>query len=334
MNGDILSFNKNSVDFEPDGNEPVHDSIFKQYERVIVESIITSFGLDMLLVKDQHGGDVDTTHSVRQIGKDPKMTYKNKKNEMDYENRGAYNSREYHTHKNYREKVSQSRQKSFETNTPVKDDYTSKDIFHNAPNRQPGEKAELDHVMAAKSVHDDRGRVLAEMSGSDLANSPENLRFTNKSLNASMGAAEIPDYIEKHPELDEETKNNMMKHYNKAKKAYDARIDREYYTSKKFAMDTGKAAINLGASMGLRQALGFVFTEVWFSVKEELDKLDKGFAVEELFVKIGEGIKIGAENAKLKYKEVFIKFKDGALAGILSSLTTTLSNIFKTTAKN
>ena len=79
------------LNFYPDPNENVMSSIFKQYERVIVESLITSFGLDFI-VKDQHGGDVDTINNVRKIGKDEKMYYKNKQNEKNYENRGEYDS--------------------------------------------------------------------------------------------------------------------------------------------------------------------------------------------------------------------------------------------------
>ena len=84
--------------FSPEPEDNVMDSIFKQYERVIIESLISSFGLDFL-VKDQHGGDVDTIHNVRQIGKDEDMTYKNKTNQSNYENRGEYNSCEYHSDK-------------------------------------------------------------------------------------------------------------------------------------------------------------------------------------------------------------------------------------------
>ena len=63
--------------FIADPEESVRDTIFKQYERVLVESLITSFGLDFL-VRDRVGGDVDTIHNVRQIGKNPDMVYKNK----------------------------------------------------------------------------------------------------------------------------------------------------------------------------------------------------------------------------------------------------------------
>lgn len=59
-------------DFYPEPDDNIMTSIFKQYESVIIESIITSFGLDFL-VKDRHGGDVDTIHNVRQIGKDEQI---------------------------------------------------------------------------------------------------------------------------------------------------------------------------------------------------------------------------------------------------------------------
>lgn len=39
-----------------------YSSIFQQYEKVIIDSLITSFGLDFL-IQDQHGGDVDTIYN-------------------------------------------------------------------------------------------------------------------------------------------------------------------------------------------------------------------------------------------------------------------------------
>ena len=81
--------------YMPDPKEPILPSLFQEYERVLVESLVSSFGLDFL-IKDQHGGDVDTIHNVRQIGKDPQMYYKNKENQKAYEERGKYDSRQYH----------------------------------------------------------------------------------------------------------------------------------------------------------------------------------------------------------------------------------------------
>lgn len=82
-------------DFIIDPQDDVVDSLVGQYERVIVDSIITSFGLDFLLFHDadQHGGDVDTIHNVRQIGKNPKMGYKSKANEQAYRAETPYSKK-------------------------------------------------------------------------------------------------------------------------------------------------------------------------------------------------------------------------------------------------
>ena len=319
--------------YQPTPDEPVLDSLFSQYERVIVESLLTSFGLDMF-IRDQHGGDVDTIHNVDQIGKDPQMQYKNARNAAAYENRGTYSSRSYHGgDRRYRNTKGNTRRESA-TGTTI-DAYTGKQIAFSkaAPD---GQKASLDHVLAAKKIHDDRGRVLAGLKGEDLANSPDNLRFTNLQLNKSMQEKDIKTYVDAHPELPQEQKERMLKEYERAKQAYENKINRAYYTSPAFRKDMAIAAASTAAKMGLRQMAGFAFVEIWFAVKEEFQKAanqdirDLGV----LLTNIGNGIKQGVENLKTKYKELWGKFAKGALAGALSSITTTLCNIFFTTAKN
>jgi hypothetical protein len=322
---------ENEFSYAP--NDPPFNSLLKEYERVIVTSLVTSFGLDFI-IKDQHGGDVDTIHNVRQIGKDGNMTYKNKQNEQDYQNRGEYSSKDYHKGGNYQQIKHDTRANA--ENGVIQDAYESKDIAFSksAPSES---KADLDHVLSAKNVHDDAGRVLAGTDGKELANDPDNLQFTNAHLNRSMGADEIPDYIEKHPELDEDTKKRMMEAYNKAKKKIDAKIAKDYYSSKKFRNDTMKAAGKLGAKMALKEALGFIFAEVWFAVKDEFESLKKNAdesKIAAFFRAIGNGIKHGFENAVAKYKDIIARCSNGALSGMLSSIMTTICNIFFTTAKN
>ena len=92
----------NQIDnFVPDPDQSIYESIFKQYERVVIESLITSFGLD-IFIKGQHGGDVDTIHNVRAIGVDGEMTYKSKSNQEAYESRGDYDFVEYHKDPRFR----------------------------------------------------------------------------------------------------------------------------------------------------------------------------------------------------------------------------------------
>lgn len=324
------------TNFSPDHQEPVMDSLLSEYKRVIFESLISAFALDGLLVQDHHGGDVDTIHNVRKIGDDPQMTYKNVLNQRAYEANGAYDTKTYHNNAAFREFKKSAKEDFLKTGTPVKDAYTGKDLYFagKAKGRMSSVAAEADHVISAKSIHTDRGRVLSGLKGETLANDPSNLKFTNKSLNASMGAKEIPDYLAKHPELDETTKENMMREYNQAKNVYENKLARAYYSSPQFAKDVGKAAGKVGVQMGARQVLGFVFTEVTFTVLEEFEHLPKPFSMEKLLQSLGNGIRKGFENAKKKYKELLSRLKDGFVSGVLSSLTTTLCNIFFTTAKN
>ena len=347
----------------------VYNSIFKQYERVVVQSLITSFGLDFLINRyvDQHGGNVDTIHSVRQIGKDPQMSYKNTQNEKEYNNRGGYDNKTYHSDSRFTSVKANARQDYNENGTLIKDVYTGKDLEYTKASAVPNDLlVELDHVIECKSIHEDRGRVLSGLNGIDLANSDENFAWTNKSLNASMGSwarqenerwkneygCDAPllevdmeayfrkggfdNYLKNHPEVNiddpEATKERMLEQYRKSRKAYNAKINQAYYTSPAFFKDAAKAAGIVGITMGLRQTLGLFFSEIWFAVRDEIKRCKEDGQA--LFNKIATGVKKGWENAKLKYKELWHKFIEGTISGVLSSLTTTLCNIFFTTAKN
>lgn len=330
------------------------EGIMAEYKRVIIESLITSFGLDMFF-RDSYGGDVDTIHNVRQIGANPEITYKSRANEQDFNNRKPYQEETYHGDSRFREVKSEARKKWLTDYKDIDDVYTGGKVgFHGHTAVIPPErKAELDHIVECKSINDDRGRVLSGLKGEDLANQQDNWAWTNKGLNASMGAwarqvneryrkehgcdapmseTDTRAYVKAHPDMDETTKKNLLEHYDKARKSYDARIVRAYYSSSKFMKDMAKAAGINGLKMGLRQVLGMVFAEILFSVMNEIEKSDKN--IESIFKSIGDGFRRGYANAKDKYGELLKKFLSGTISGVLSSLVTTLSNLFFTTAKH
>lgn len=318
----VVNVGKN---FCPDPAEPVMESIFQQYERVIIESLITSFCLDFL-VKDQYGGDIDTIHNVRKTVHDGQMIYKNVSNQKDYEQRGNYNSLKYHRSEGYKNKNKDI--KRMKNGSTLVDAYTGESISRNG-------RTDLDHVISAKEIHNDPGRVLADISGISLANSEENLQVTNPHTNRTKKADSMNEFLSKYgDEYTEKQKSNMRMKDAIARKAYEDKLARAYYTSPKFTKDLTVAAGNVGIRMGVRQALGFVFAEMWFSVKEEFQNLKEKFELGEFLKTIGNGIKYGFERAKKKYPELFSKFLSGAVSGVLSSITTTLCNIFFTTAKN
>lgn len=340
------TISKLTEDYYPDEKNSVYDDLFKQYNRVVIESLLTSFGLDMLLVKDQYGGDVDTIHNVEKIGEythswnngkiqiknekyDPLMKYKSLRNEENYKNREEYNSKSYHKHENY---IATNKENSkLKKEGMLYDGYTGEKIEVNG-------KTNLDHIISAKEINDDRVRILAGLKGEDLANSPENLIITNESLNKSKSAYSMNEFLNKEKNREEkryseESIKRMENLDKRVRKAYKTKLNIAYYTSSNFRNDLLKSSANVGVRMGLRQAVGFLLTEVVFTVMDEFKKL-KTEKLDEIFVAISNGIKKGFENAKLKYKELLSKFKDGAIAGIIGSLTTTLTNIFFTTSKN
>jgi len=349
-----------SSNFDIGLDEPIMPNLLQQYERVVVESLITTFGLDFIL-NDRHGGDVDTIHNVRQIGTDTEMVYKNMQNQYDFDVHEPYSKEiksQYDSDPRYKDiNADISRRKKEGT---LIDAYTGLPLARNAD-------VETDHVISTQEIHEDRGRILAGLDGRKLANTPENLQPTDHSINESMKNKPISDYAEwirqKAPErtkrleilnskpiselTDKERKElhkleqqesidiEMMMNVDKqARKSYEAKLKSAYYTSPKFAKDVALSAGNVGIRMGIRQAVGLVFTEVWFAVKEKFQQINDRFDLGNFFCSIGEGIKQGFENAKSKYKEIFSRFLDGAVAGALSSLFTTICNIFFTTAKN
>ena len=333
----------NNIDsqFDADPQESVFDSLFREYERVVFRSIITSFGLD-IFIKDQYGGDVDTIHNVRKVGDDPKMKYKNSQNEADYANRGSYSHKDVEGQgTNFQQKKSEARKAYHEDNrNTVKDEYEDKSLgFLGKSKNHPTDKsAELDHVLSASSIHNDQGRVLAGLSTVELADAEENLRWTNEHLNKSMNADEIPDYIAKHPELTDDVKKRMMDAYNQAKASYEKKLIKSYYFDfnnpkcRQFYKEAASAAKKRGIQMGLRQAIGFIITELWFSVKDELEQCDGTFT--ESLKAIARGLEKGAKKSVEDYKEIFHMFGEGFISGVISSLTTTLCNVFLTTSEN
>ena len=59
----------------------------------------------------------------------------------------------------------------YDSGKKVKDEYTGRDdlVFGKSKAISADKKAELDHVISTKEIHNDRARVLAELSTAELA---------------------------------------------------------------------------------------------------------------------------------------------------------------------
>ncbi len=342
----IGGLNQGSV---PNPENNVFQSIWNEYEKVVLHSLVTSFGLDFL-VHDQYGGDVDTIHNVRKIDKDPDMRYKNKRNAVAYEKNGEYDTREYHADESFAHIKRDARREFDSFGTTIEDAYVEGNILYprNNPTIPRVHQAQLDHVISAKSIHADRGRILSGLDGKKLANNPSNLRFTNADLNLNKSdmtpdeyfhwAEESPGKVNqggrKGEPLDESVKTKMSREYDCSKSEYDLDIALTYYASPEFITDMSAAVGLRGAEMGLRQALGFVFVQLWISTEHRIKSISEDCNLEDLLHAVEKGIQDGFENVRTQYKAIFSKIEDGFTAGALASLTTTISNIFFTTAKN
>ena len=331
--------NKLNRSVSPDPENNVFADIWRQYERVVLHSLITSFGLDFL-VHDQHGGDVDTVRGVRE------GIYKNPDNAAAYEARGKYDSVASHTDPRYISKVREARAAYNADGTTVADAYvpgrqlhftTASSVKNAGASVGTAGRANLDHVKPAKTIHDDPGRVLAGVDGVDLANSDYNLRFTNEQLNKSKRDDTVETVIArgvKGEPLPEEVAEKMRQEDAQAQAHMDEEINRAYYSSARFLSDAAMAACQRGVEMGMRQAVGFYFLEVWIAREAELKGIDEHCEIGSLLQAIKTGVAKGSENALKNYKELFRNFGEGFIAGAMASVTTTLINIFITTDKN
>ncbi len=346
----------------------------EELHKTIVKSLVTSFGLDFLLFEDKKGGDVATIHNVRKHQQGDKDIYIPDHIQHQLKN-DPYGSAPYHTHLHYKEKGKEDKKQ--QQAGQLHDSYRVQTMGKN-------ENRQLDHIISAKEIHNDAGRLLAGLDGVELANQGSNFQSTHAYINNLKSASSIDHFVDEvlpktlekkrvsiasnqdklesmptktaqqrnekrkledriskdkeHLEVLESIDTEQMKKMDKfARKKYDAQINHKYYASSKFFTDTACASAISGIKMGLRQALGLILAEVWFELKESLPLLYKEnkseFKLDEFLGKIKKLFSDIWSRVQNRFKNFLTEFKDGAIAGALSSVTTTVTNIFLTTQK-
>lgn len=327
--------------------------LLEETRRGIISSIAVPFGLGKIIsIYDKTGGNVNTIHNARE------GTYATDDEKQRYNDRGDYNSRDYHGHKDYKKKNRED--SKLQDEGKLSDSYTGNVLEKNS-NRH------LDHTISANEVHNDAGRILAEVDGPSSANSESNLNSTSEHINnkSGKGALTIDEFLNKLKRTAPQRKarieelsgkseltrkenrelEKLRKHEavdaerirqidEKARKEYNANINKEYYTSKKFLKNTASTGVNEGMKMGTQQAFGYLLVEFFSSsIIEITDVYNNRLKGESLYKDIEIRLTRIGRNVADKWKGVVEGFSTGFISGFLSNLITTIINMLVTTSK-
>lgn len=246
------------------------NSLFDQASKNAIDEVVGHFGLAAVVLNSKDGGNVNTTHNVRQ------GIYASEAEAQRYENRGEYNSHKYHSDKNYiKTNAEQGNLKKQGKLT----DYMTGGRF------KINDEVELDHIVAARTIHDDRARVLAEVDGVELANTKDNLSMAYETLNNAKRARTADEFLEfkkknladlekkaQQRELTDKEKlrkekleamndEDFKKAYDESKEKIDKKIDRAYYTSAKPYKEAVITGAKDTAKMAAYSAIGVILKE-------------------------------------------------------------------------
>lgn len=340
------------------------DSLFSDARREVIQSIAGPFGIGKLVsILDKEGGNVNTVHNVRN------GVYASEQERTAYESREQYNPHDYHAgNEKYNQR--QERDNRLIDSGKLSDPTTGRlfDPKHRKHGASPNSQLEknLDHDIAAIDIANDPGRVLANVNGPDIANIEENLNSIGASINKSKKDMTVeaflirlkneePARIARIKEL--ETSNNLTaierkeltklqelqsvdpKKFReldkKAREKYNKIINHKYYTSKKFATNLVLTSGIESGKMATQQAIGVLLSELFEALFDETkDWFLNGRANEKMMDELSERFKRIATRVSKKWKDAVDAFKNGAIAGFISNIVTTLVNMFLTTAKN
>jgi hypothetical protein len=326
---------------------------FNEQRDILLHTVVDRFALGGIMAKnDKDGGNVDTVHNARQ------GVYATQMEQERYANNPEYDSHVYHSDSRYIEKNRQGSEAK--NNGTLKDEYTGNNMARN-------DQQNLDHIKAAKVIHEDAGRILAELDGVDLANNDDNFAFTDESINKSKKAMSTEDFANKldstKPErvarinelaqkpvlTDQERKelnklqklesvdtDELRKRGKDAEGKYENKVTKEYYTSGKFVKNTALTSVKEGANMGFRQMVASFIREVINAVFDEIK--DYCTRIKKLGEKwyhgLGDRLKRIGMKIAAKWKSILESGKDGFVSGFCSNIVTVIINIFVTTAKN
>lgn len=339
-----------------------------QLERTVTNSLVTTFGLDFLFFEDKKGGDVDTIHNVRQGVFATEHEQQRYEQTEKYDSDPYHQATGYidkgRADKADREAGTLKDAYSGETVAPgekLDRDHTMSAVeIHNDAGRTLADlsgvdlanresnlnstSATVNRSKGAKPVQQWLGELDANIERQELALNKARAKLATMQQNT-------PDERDKYRQQEEMIKagearveklrgvdrEEMAKKDAEARAAYEKEVNWTYYTSNKFFRSSAVAAAQSGMKMGARQVLGLVLAEIWFELREQVPVMvaqaRSKFQLEALMRDIRETLGAIRERLHARMADFWTEFKNSAIAGVLSSVTTTVVNIFLTSEK-
>ena len=327
-------------------------SLFQQCADNALNAVVGHFGLAAAVLDSKDGGNVNTTHNVRQ------GIYANDKERQRYEQREAYDTNKYHDKGVSKEKsiykTINEQQGELKKQGKLIDYTTGKKLGIN-------EDVNLDHKVAAKTIHDDRARVLAEVDGTKIANTESNLAMINKTINQSKQDKTAQEFVEyrhkKIAELEQKRERNgslsdseqnkldrlkeindeqFIAEYEGSQRDIDRAVDKAYYTSSKPYKEAVLTGAKDAGKMALHSVIGIVLHDLIKGMMIEIKILVKEFGNEsfkEIFTRFKNRLQTIWEDLKAKWKDIIAGSLESAILSFFSNIIVFVINTIFTTLK-
>lgn len=302
--------------------------------------VVTKYHLQQLLDADllnlgtshhfKDGGNISTQHNANNgvfVDSEHERRYNKDYSHKDYEGRGERT-------------LSNQRKKLFQSEEPLKDTYTGKEIPKDGGTH-------LDHITSAKNIHDnDAARLyMTDDARNDMATADENMAPTDKSINSSKGEEPLDEWMKKK----KDGQTNAERYEIDKEKAEAAQKKSEKYIKRTVKIahlkEIASGANGQGIAEAKRQAIGVIILEFQtifiadfqqfireFGSYKALD--DKVNQFKKTLNSVGEKLKHRLSNMGEFLIKIFGSAAQGWVSGVVGALLTALINSFITTFKN
>ncbi len=283
-----------------------YDVLFESSKEVLIDQLLRPFHLSRAALQD---GDRDFTYQRNVYMKSPKSS--------------GTDGVSFNTQRE------RAKQAATNSDGKIKDSYTG--THHDAS------EMDLDHIKSTKEFHNDGGFMLSKAEKSQFGSDAANHEFTHSSINRSKGEHDLKEFSDKNGAVDKRRTNAAHARAQKAAEKYvpSDSLDKTLFVTKRAAQD----GVSVGARQGLQQAIGLLMSEFISAIFAEVkDILNNGFKGSQYDITWIEALKVRLNIVKdklvSKWKDVAAAFAAGSLSGFMSTIITSLLNMFVRTGKN